>query len=119
MLGTPLGHPDFVRTSLKMKNISHQCFLDRISPLQDVQASWLLLVHCAAAGANFMTRVVETWCNAGFHEALWQCLWQIMRVSPTQAEDIRLTASFPIGARRVGFAERDKSPTSCLLVRLG
>ena len=29
-LGTPLGHPDFVRTSLEMKNISHRCFLVRI-----------------------------------------------------------------------------------------
>ena len=25
------GHPDFVRTNLEMKNISHQCFLDRIA----------------------------------------------------------------------------------------
>ena len=31
VLGTPLGHPDFVRTSLEMKNISHKCFLDKIS----------------------------------------------------------------------------------------
>ena len=48
ILGTPLGHPDFVRASLESKNASHQRFLDRIPLLQDVQASWLLLVHCAA-----------------------------------------------------------------------
>ena len=52
--------PFFVRTSLEMKNIGHQCSLDRISLLEDVQASWLLLVHCAVARANCMTRVVQT-----------------------------------------------------------
>ena len=100
VLGTPLGHPDFVRTSLEMKNISHQCFLDRIPLLEDVQASWLLLVHCAAARANYMTRVVEPGATRDFSErndeALWQCLCQIMRISPTQAEDIRLTATLPM-----------------------
>ena len=88
VLGTPLGHPDFVRTSLEMKNIGHQCFLDRIPLLEDVQASWLLLVHCASARANYMTRVVEPGATLDFSErndeALWQCLCQIMRISPTR-----------------------------------
>ena len=63
ILGTPLGHPDFVRASLESKNASHQRFLDRIPLLQDVQASWLLLVHCAAARANYMT-----WWNLERHK---------------------------------------------------
>ena len=53
-LGTPLGHPDFARTSLEIKNIGHQCFLDRFPILEDGQSSWLLL-----ARTNHMTRVVE------------------------------------------------------------
>ena len=43
---TPVGHPDFARTSLE--NIGHQCFLDRIPLLEDGQPSWLLyksIVH--------------------------------------------------------------------------
>ena len=107
VLGTPLGHPDFVRTSLEMKNIGHQRFLDRIPLLEDVQASWLLLVHCAAARANYMTRVVEPGATRDFSErndeALWQSLCQIMQMSPTQAEDIRLTASLPMVLGRLGL----------------
>ena len=43
-----------------------------------------------------MTRVVELGATRDFNEALWQCLCQIMRISPTQAEDIRRTASLPL-----------------------
>ena len=82
-----------------VKNIGLQCLLVRITLLEDVQASWLLLVHCASARVNCMTRVVEP-ATLDFSErnveALWQCLCQIMRISPTQAEDIRLTASLPM-----------------------
>ena len=97
VLGTPLGHHDFVKTSLEMKNIGHQFFLDRIPLLEKVQASWLLSVSCAVARANYMTRVVEPGATRDFSErndeTLWQCLCQIMRISLNTSEDIRLTAS--------------------------
>ena len=59
VLGTPLGHRDFVRNHLERTSVDHQLLLDRIPMLEDLQSSWLLLVHCAAARANYMMRVVE------------------------------------------------------------
>ena len=100
VLATPLGHPDFVRANLEWKSISHQWFLDRIPLMEDVQASWLLLVHCAAALANYMTRVLEPASSLEFCErndlALWHCLCNIMQISPSQAQDIRQTATMPM-----------------------
>ena len=100
VLATPLGHPDFVRANLEWKSISHQRFLDRIPLMEDVQASWLLLVHCAAALANYMTRVLEPASSLEFCErndlALWHCLCNIMQISPSQAQDIRQTATMPM-----------------------
>ena len=48
ILGTPHGHPDLVRAHMDRTAREHQTLLDRI-PLQDVQAVWLLLLHCASA----------------------------------------------------------------------
>ena len=59
VLGTPLGHRDFVRTHLEGTTADHQFLMDRIPLMGDQQSSWLLLVHCAAARANYMSRVVE------------------------------------------------------------
>ena len=79
-----------------------------------------------------MTRVVEPGATRDFSErndeALWQCLCQIMRISPTQAEDIRLTASLPTvlgrlvlrSATRVRQAAYWSSWADCLpMVHLG
>ena len=59
VLGTPVGHMDFVRNHLERTSADHQLLMDRISMLEDLQSSWLLLVHCAAARANYMMRAVE------------------------------------------------------------
>ena len=56
VLGTPLGHRDFVRVHLESTAADRQLLLDRIPLLEDLQSSWLLLVHCAAARAK---RAVE------------------------------------------------------------
>ena len=59
VLGTPLGHPAFVRAHLERTCGEHQTLLDRIPMVSDLQSSWLLLVHCASARANYISRVVE------------------------------------------------------------
>ena len=48
VLGTPLGHQDFVRAQLEMLSAYHHTLLARIPMVEDVQSA----VHCASAGAN-------------------------------------------------------------------
>ena len=64
------------------------------------QAAWLLLVHCAAARANYVARVVEPGSAEHFcrrHDAgLWQCLCTILQISPNQGEDVVGAASMPL-----------------------
>ena len=52
VLGTPLGHADFVRAHLDRKVEEHQELLRRIPTVPDLQLAWLLLLHCAAAKAT-------------------------------------------------------------------
>ena len=46
ILGTPLGHPDFVERHLEHVARKQQVLLDRIPLVSDVQSGWLLLLHC-------------------------------------------------------------------------
>ena len=78
VLGTPLGHPDYVTRHLQRVEQEQQTLLDRIPSVFDVQSAWLLLLHCASARANYQLRVVHPSAVEGFsraHDAgLWQCL---------------------------------------------
>ena len=56
VLGTPLGHQDFVRAQLEMLSAHHHTLLARIPMVEDVQSAWLFLVHCASARANYVAR---------------------------------------------------------------
>ena len=69
LLGAPLGHPDFVAAQLRKTSEEHEQFLARIRSLPDLQAAWLLLVHCANARANYLLRVVPPDLVAGFAQA--------------------------------------------------
>ena len=60
ILGTPLGHHDFVQTELELVATDHQVLLDRIPGVPDVQTAWLLLPHCAQARANYMLRMMSS-----------------------------------------------------------
>ena len=88
-LGNAIGSSRFREGEFGIQKCQPR-FLDRIPLLQDVQASWLLLVHCAAARVNYMTRVVEPGATQEFSTrndaALWNCLCQIMQI-PTQLDD--------------------------------
>ena len=59
VLGTPLGHPDFVATHLEEMRRKHDVLLETIPTVPDVQSAWLLLLNCASARANSLLRVVR------------------------------------------------------------
>ena len=47
VLGTPVGHPDFIRHFLGKKSDAHSRLFERIPSVGDLQAAWLLLLYCA------------------------------------------------------------------------
>ena len=58
VLGTPLGHPDFVRAHLRSSTEAQRVLMQRIPSIPDPQGAWLLLLFCAGSRANYMLRVV-------------------------------------------------------------
>ena len=78
VLGTPLGHEEFVPDQLFRIIADHAILLDRIPVLDDLQSSCALLLHCAAARATYFLRVVRPESSfqfAALHDAgLWRCV---------------------------------------------
>ena len=54
-----LGASSFVEAVLDKKIADQRILQDRIPVVAGLQASWLLLLDCAAARANYLLRVVE------------------------------------------------------------
>ena len=101
VLGCPLGHEDFVTTQLEAIGRNHHVLLQAIPTVPDVQSAWLLLLHCAAARANFYLRVVRP--DLAIHFArrhdvsLWQCLSRILGMPENICDDLaRSSATLPL-----------------------
>ena len=52
VLGTPLGHTEFLKAHLRVVSDSHSVLCERIPSVPDLQLAWLLLIFCAATRAN-------------------------------------------------------------------
>ena len=116
VLGTPCGYRDFIKSHLDKTGDDHQILLDRIPLLDNLQSSWLLLVHCAGARANYLTRVVQPDAALVFcqrHDvSMWRCFSAFAQIEPGQPQDVRDTASMPLapGGLRLRTAVRGSKP---------
>ena len=114
VLGTPLGHPDYVATYLEGMRRKHARLLEAIPSVPDVQCAWLLLLHCASARANYLLRVVRPeWVQsfACVHDQnLWKCLCAILRIPVDSCEEqTRNTATLPLSLGGLGLRSAQRS----------
>ena len=101
VLGTPLGHDEFVEAHLAKTSESHETLLERIPTLADAHSAWALLLHCANARATYLLRVVRPEMVHRFAEGhdhgLWRCLSTILGVHPEQCDPaVRDAATLPL-----------------------
>ena len=75
--------------------------------VEDTQAARLLLVHCAAARANYIARVVAPLAAEQFGDThdmgLWRCLCSILQIPVEQEADVLGAASMPLILGGVGL----------------
>ena len=108
VLGTPLGHDDFIRAHLKHIMQEHAVLLEQIPSVPDTESAWALLLHCANATANCCLQVVRPNVAEDFAHAhnagLWQCLSDILGVSPDQCDRLsRDPSSLPLSMGGLGL----------------
>ena len=113
VLGTPLGHPEFVHARLEALTEKHQVLLERIPKIADVQSAWALLLHCANARSNYYLRVVRPAFARAHDEGLWTCLSAIMGVPSTLcSETAREVASLPLAMGGMGLRSAVRTASS-------
>ena len=82
VLGTPVGHSEYVRQKLRDIGESHNVLFERIQAIPDLQCAWLVLLFCAATRANFLLRRVHPNLVVDFarhHDnSVWACLSSIL-----------------------------------------
>ena len=83
VLGTPLGHQDFVRAQLEMLSAHHHTLLARIPMVEDVSRRGCFWFTAHLLGRTMWLEVVEPQMAAAFcqrHDAgVWECLPHISR----------------------------------------
>ena len=107
VLGTLLGHREFVEADVLHTSEEHTTLLDRIEAVPDLQCAWLILLFCAAARANYLLRVVHPSWSEAFavrHDAaLWKCLCGLLDIRGTG--NARQSQPLPV-KRSVGTSKR-------------
>ena len=118
VLGAPLGHPEFVAAHLARTVTEHEVLLRRIPSMQDLQNAWLLLLHCAAAKATYLTRVLPPQWSAAFATAhdqgLWHCMCRLLNVVPDQVRHQASCDDLPC-ARWTGLAQCSENEFCALI----
>lgn len=84
VLGLPLGHPEYIQEELAKLSRKHKLFFDQLPALPDLQASWLLLLYCAAPRVYYALRGLRpdlTRTFAATHDtAVRTCLAQLLQL---------------------------------------
>ena len=100
MLGTPVGHADFVQAWADARLQEERRLLDELPRLPDLQCAWLLLLFCASPRANHALRTLPPSESASYARAHDQAGWETLQeclggVPPAEAQQAWPLASLP------------------------
>ena len=106
VLGAPIGHADFIQTQLQQASQAHTGFLQDIPALDDLQASWLLLLFCASPRCNYLLRMLpplDTTQYAQDHDtAVAHCFTTLLDTGPLPATALAI-AHLPLSLGGLGL----------------
>ena len=112
VLGSPVGHDEFIKAKLMSKVTAHQTLLERIPLVRDVQSAWLVLLFCPATRANYWLRTVRPDLTLQFamahdHDVLVS-LSRLLEV-PVETFELNATMSLPLSKGGLGLRSAVRS----------
>ena len=115
ILGTPLGHADFVASHADRRIAEEERFLLKVARLPDLQCAWLLLTFCGVPRANHLLRVLPPTVVAPYaarhDDIIWSCFCRLLACERSESDELaRKVASLP--ARMGGLGLRSAVRTS-------
>ena len=94
VLGSPVGHDEFIKAKLMSKVTEHQTLLERIPLVRDVQSAWLLLLFSNHWLRTVWPDLTLHFATAHDHDVL-VCLSRILEV-PVGTFALNTTMSLPL-----------------------
>ena len=79
VLGSPIGHPEYVRAWAEARLHEEQQLLQELPQLPDLQCAWLLLTLCASPRANHAIRTVPPAQVASYAAQHDQAIWETLK----------------------------------------
>ena len=106
VLGAPVGSSMFVQHQLQHTLHTHQQLLQRIPTLDDLQASWLLLLFCASPRSTYLLRMCAPDSTKDFAEAhdtaIGACLQSLLQTTDIPATSLAI-AHLPLTQGGLGL----------------
>ena len=106
VLGAPVGSAMFVQHQLQHTLHSHQQLLQRIPTLDDLQASWLMLLFCASPRSTYLLRMCAPDSTKDFAEAhdtaIGACLQSLFQTTDIPATSLAI-AHLPLTQGGLGL----------------
>lgn len=107
ILGVPVGSTEFVQAQLQHIQENHATLLQQLPHLNDLQASWLLLLCTASPRSNYLLRLLPPNTTATFAQthdaAVTACLAQLLEQQDMPAPALA-RAHLPLAAGGLGLA---------------
>ena len=116
VLGSPLGHAAFVQEHAQARQEEENRLLEELPKLEDLQAAWALLLHCAAPRANHLLRLLPPSVSGeyarGHDEALRRCLSQLLEQKQCLGERSAAWSASTLPQRSGGLGLRSAERTA-------
>ena len=114
VLGAPLGMPAFVKAFAEERLHEEHDLLQALPELPDLQAAWVLLLHCASPRANHLLRLLPPTASLqyarGHDDAMRSCISKLLQQRQTLGRHSRAwqVAGLPqrLGGGGLRLAER-------------
>ena len=106
VLGAPIGTTEYKQHQLQLLRIEHDKLLQQLPHLQDLQASWLLLLYCASPRCIYQLRMLPPDITAQFSQdhdtAVAACLSELLDAGPIPATSLAI-AHLPLSQGGLGL----------------
>ena len=107
MLGVPVRSAAFVRSQLLQSRAGHDRLLERLPAVDDLQASWLLLLFCCSPRCNYLLRMLAPATTAEYaqdHDSEPCCLPFPPCLAQATCRHARDVAQLPLSLGGLGLA---------------
>ena len=114
VLGAPVGTTEYKQLHLQHLRTEHDKLLQQLPHLQDLQASWLLLLYCASPRCIYQLRMLPPNITAQFSQdhdaAVAACLSELLDAGPIPATSLAI-AHLPLNQGGLGLTSASVTAT--------